>query len=172
MDKNNKKIQARALAVVGQLLMFLLVLMVFFFALQRVPENLLRASRNLSAAFTEESKEIVSSVRKDKKEHSELSLEILKIGLQEFDGNRSVFSERNTFLPAKRNAIVFEVKNQNQNESGPWKFEARLPIKKKETFHSPTQASLKPGDRVRFIIGFENLDPKKQNNFSIKIHPL
>lgn len=162
----------RAFAAVGQLVVFLMMLLVFFFALQRIPESLLQASRSLSAAFTEEGEKTINLVRKNEEKLNNLSVEILKIGLQEFDGNKNIFSERRTFLPTKRNAVVFEIENQGQSESGPWKFEARLPTKKGEIFHSPTQVPLKPGNKIRFILGFENVDPKKQNNFSIKIRPL
>ncbi len=172
MDKNKKKTHFRAFVTFGQLLIFLTVLLVFFFALQRIPESLLQASRGLSATLTKENNEAVNLGGKDIKTPNGLSLEILKIGLQEFDGNKNIFSEQNTFLPGKRNAVVFEVKNQGQDESGLWKFEARLPTKKEDFFYSPIQTSLKPGNKIRFILGFENIDPKKQNDFSVKIHPL
>lgn len=71
-------------------------------------------------------------------------------------------SNTNSFVPSKtvpnnqRGAVKFTVTNIGTNVSGRWSFEAQLPTTTTYTFKSDTQESLRPGEKVDYILGFDS----------------
>lgn len=69
-----------------------------------------------------------------------------------------------TIVPdGKRGAVKFTVRNAGTNSSGNWTFDAKLPTTGSDyTYHSNSQKSLLPGDRIDFVLGFDHADDGDQ----------
>ncbi len=63
--------------------------------------------------------------------------------------------------------MKFTITNKGTNVTGAWRFKAELPSSPSQTFTSPRQESLQPGDSVDFVLGFEK--PKEGDDREITI---
>lgn len=66
-----------------------------------------------------------------------------------------------------RPAVVFTVRNDGTNASGPWRFNAVIPTRTAFTFASPLQQSLNPGENIVFTLGFDEALPGANKPISI-----
>ncbi len=97
----------------------------------------------------------------------DLAVTITGVGYLRDDGETDTFVSSGEVPDNKDGAVRFTVTNKGTNVSGRWKFEAKVPSSPSQTFESPYQDSLKPGDRIDFVLGFE--DGREGNNRDITI---
>ncbi|MBI2609610.1 hypothetical protein HYW53_00345 [Candidatus Giovannonibacteria bacterium] len=95
--------------------------------------------------------------------HVDLDLKIIDRGV--VNPTTGVFTSKSTVASGERAAVVFDVQNNGGVPSGPWFLYARLPISDKN-FTSSVQPSLKPGDKIRFTMGFGDLLNSGPNDVS------
>lgn len=80
----------------------------------------------------------------------------------------------NNFIPSdtvnrnQRVAVRFIVENLGNKESGTWRFNAILPTYPNYTFNSDSQATMLPGDRVEFTLGFDRI-VEGNSTFTVQI---
>ncbi len=67
----------------------------------------------------------------------------------------NAFTAKPALYRGDRAAVRFSVANLGTKSSGAWSFNIVVPTFPNETFHSETQASLAPGDRIEFTLGFD-----------------
>lgn len=80
-----------------------------------------------------------------------------------------------TLIPTTyRGAVKFVVENKGGAASGPWGFSANLPIEGASSYKytSPLQPSLKAGDKIEFVLGFDQVLEEKTGVISISIIPV
>lgn len=86
----------------------------------------------------------------------DLAVQILGTGIITTDtGTFIAVSPINT---SQKGAVRFEVINLGGKESGSWTFNAVLPTYPRHIFHSTSQKSLLPGDRIEFTLGFDQVN--------------
>ena len=96
---------------------------------------------------------------------ADLVVKVLAIGTVNADSGK--FTERDEIPLNGRGAIRFEVRNDGTKESGRWEFEAELPTSPSYTYNSKTQQTLFPGDRIEFIIGFDEIKRANEVDYEI-----
>lgn len=74
---------------------------------------------------------------------------------------------------ASRGAVKFIVENKGGQPSGPWGFTANLPIEGDSDFRyaSPLQKSLNAGDKIEFVLGFDQILKESTGTIKITILP-
>lgn len=70
--------------------------------------------------------------------------------------NTNSFVSSKTVPNNERGAVKFTVTNMGTNVSGTWDFEAVLPTTSSYTFQSDTQESLRPGEKIDYVLGFDS----------------
>ncbi|MFA6338813.1 MAG: CARDB domain-containing protein [Candidatus Paceibacterota bacterium] len=83
-----------------------------------------------------------------------LSVRILNTGV--IDQYTNQFVAR-SFNNTDKAAIQFIVENSGGEPTGIWSFKATLPSNIGQTYESPTEPSLAPGDGIRFTLGFNGI---------------
>lgn len=81
---------------------------------------------------------------------------------------------KTTQIPtASRGAVKFVVENKGGQPSGPWGFTANLPIEGDSDFRyaSPLQPSLNAGDKIQFVLGFDQILEESTGTIKITILP-
>ena len=68
--------------------------------------------------------------------------------------------------------IKFEVVNIGNGASGVWSFSATLPSATTPNYQSDSQISLNPGDKIQYVLGFDNPVYSGTNSAYITINPL
>lgn len=68
--------------------------------------------------------------------------------------------------------IKFEIVNIGDSASGVWSFKATLPSMTTPNYQSDNQVSLNPGDRIQYVLGFDNPTNSGTNNAYITIDSL
>lgn len=97
----------------------------------------------------------------------DLTVEITAIGYLRTSDTDS-FVRSNEVPDNKRGAVKFAIINRGTNTSGTFKFDAKLPTTSSSfTFTSGKQQSLKPGDRIDYVLGFDRA--KSGNDREIRI---
>ena len=87
----------------------------------------------------------------------DLTVRILSLGL---------LDATDTFVPAQniragsRAAVRFEIENAGTKTAEFWTFNATLPTSPFHIFHSDTQPSLGPGDKIQYTLGFDQIDDR------------
>ena len=99
--------------------------------------------------------------------HPDLAISIIQTGLMDKNGD---FIATSSVPKGSEAAILFEVRNIGDASSGGWKFFANLPVTE-GNFTSEPEASLAPGDRIRFTIGFGELSNAGANGAAITVDP-
>lgn len=100
---------------------------------------------------------------------ADLAPRIIAIGV--IDKTTNVFTETATLHAADRIAVKFEIENLGTVDSGNWMFAAVLPTFPMHIFDSESQPSLKPGDRIEYTIGFDQVQPDVDGRFVINVDP-
>lgn len=96
---------------------------------------------------------------------SDLTVTITQVGYLPTSDNSSFIATNN--IPAgSKVAVKFTVVNKGTNATGAWSFVASIPASS-DTFTSPTQQSLRPNDRVEYILGFDR--PRSGTNKNIEV---
>jgi hypothetical protein len=86
----------------------------------------------------------------------DLSVHILETGIVSTSTN--TFVATSPIATSQKGAVRFEVINLGSKESGSWTFNAVLPTYPRHIFHSTTQQSLLPGDKIEFTLGFDQVN--------------
>ena len=85
----------------------------------------------------------------------DLAVEITAIGYLN-TSNTNSFVRSSEIPDGKRGAVKFAIVNRGTNVSGSFKFDAKLPTTSSSyTFTSATQQSLRPNDRIDYVLGFD-----------------
>lgn len=96
---------------------------------------------------------------------SDLTVTITQVGYLPTSDNSSFIATNNIPSGAKV-AVKFTVVNKGTNATGAWSFVASIPAST-SIFTSPTQQSLRPSDRVEYILGFDR--PRSGSNKNIEV---
>ncbi len=97
----------------------------------------------------------------------DLYVAITGVGYLRDDGETDTFVSSNRIPDNRDGAVKFTVTNTGTNVTGRWKFEVDIPSSPSQTFTSPYQDSLKPGDSIDFVLGFE--DGREGDNRKITV---
>lgn len=81
--------------------------------------------------------------------------------------NTSSFRSSNSVPRGERGAVKFAVVNRGTNSAGTFRFEAELPTSPSYTYRSSNQQSLRPGERIEYVLGFDS--PRTGDNRTITI---
>ncbi|KND49761.1 MAG: hypothetical protein AB203_01585 [Parcubacteria bacterium C7867-008] len=85
---------------------------------------------------------------------SDLTVSITQTGYLTSDSTDSFISSKS--VPDNKNAAVkFTVTNTGTNTTGAWEFRAELPTTSSYTFNSASQQSLRPGEKIDYVLGFD-----------------
>jgi len=99
----------------------------------------------------------------------DLALTILAVGVANEDSGDFTAAtgsiDPDTLSSHEVLAVKFQVENLGSKESGDWEFEAELPTRPRNTFHSRHNDSLFPGERIEFVLGFD----REQRNSMIEV---
>ena len=71
----------------------------------------------------------------------------------------------------KRGAVKFTVINRGTNVSGRFEFEVELPTTRGYTYNSRTQQSLRPGERIEYVLGFDQTREGQNRSIEISVDP-
>ncbi|MDD4803833.1 MAG: CARDB domain-containing protein [Candidatus Pacebacteria bacterium] len=93
---------------------------------------------------------------------ADLSIRLIGVGI--IDRNTGQFYQTNSTGLNEIVGIKFEVKNIGTNISGIWRLRLVMPSKTTPNHDSDYQISLRPGDRIEYVTGFENPIEKGINN--------
>ncbi len=98
-----------------------------------------------------------------------LAPKILEIGV--IDKITNVFQATASPSAHDRVAVRFEVENIGTADSGHWQFNAVLPTFPMYIFESEGQQPLSPGEKIEYVIGFDNVEPDVDGRFVINVDP-
>lgn len=99
---------------------------------------------------------------------ADLHVSIDAVGIDRNDDFRS----RERVDEDDRAAVAFTVTNTGTKETGAWFFSAILPTGEPYYFQSDTQASLLPGDRIEFILAFDDIEGRGKTSLYIHADPI
>lgn len=99
----------------------------------------------------------------------DLEVSITSIGT--LDRATNVFTPSATVVAGQRAAVQFSVTNRGTKTAEFWSFNAALPTTPFHIFHSDTQRSLGPGDRIEYTIGFDEIDSRTTSTFTVNVDP-
>lgn len=99
----------------------------------------------------------------------DLAVKIIATGI--VDPNTKEFVATTTPKASDRIAVQFEIANLGTKESGSWYFNAVLPTIPFYIFSSDGQASLMPGDKIVYTLGFDKIEKKDGNMVVINADP-
>jgi len=99
----------------------------------------------------------------------DLAPRILEIGV--VDKVTNIFYATTSLKASDRIAVRFEVENLGTLDSGHWQFSAVLPTFPMHIFESEGQQSLAPGDKIEYVIGFDNVEIGVDGRFVINVDP-
>jgi len=101
----------------------------------------------------------------------DLSVRITDVGYLREDGDTSSFVSSSYVPDDKDGAVKFTVTNGGTNVSGRWDFEVDVPTSPSQTYDSPTQNSLNPGDSVDYVLGFEDGREGDDRDITVTVDP-
>lgn len=99
----------------------------------------------------------------------DLAVRILGIGT--VDKNTGQFTATSTLKSSDRIAIRFDVMNVGTKTSKEWSFSASLPTYPWYIFQSGAEPPLSPGDKIRFTLGFDNIEKTNGNLVVLNADP-
>jgi len=106
-----------------------------------------------------------SSIDNDYNKNDDVDLKIMELEKGRISG--SSFREDDQINESDEAAVRFTVKNIGGEPTGSWKYTiTNLPYKNDDEYESETQSSLRPGESVEIIIGFDGVD---EGDYKIKI---
>lgn len=85
--------------------------------------------------------------------------------------NTNSFVKSNDIPDGKRGAVKFSIVNRGTNVSGRFQFEAELPTTRTFTYQSGNQASLNPGERIDYVLGFDKTKEGNNRTITVTVDP-
>lgn len=85
------------------------------------------------------------------------------------NSDTSSFRSSNEVPDGKRGAVKFTVINRGTNVSGRFEFEVKLPTTRGYTYNSRSQQSLRPGERIEYVLGFDQTREGEDRTISIEV---
>ncbi|MEX0933358.1 MAG: hypothetical protein WDZ74_01255 [Candidatus Paceibacterota bacterium] len=82
------------------------------------------------------------------------------------------FRERDEVSENERAALSFTVSNAGTKETGTWYFSALLPTGETYYFKSDTQQNLLPGDRIEYILAFDDIEGRGDTKLYVYADPV
>lgn len=101
---------------------------------------------------------------------SDLTVDITATGYLTSSDTKS-FVKSDTVPDGKRGAVKFSIINAGTNASGAFTFDAELPTTSTYTFHSGSQQSLNPGERIDYVLGFDRTRDGKNRTITVTVDP-
>lgn len=99
---------------------------------------------------------------------ADLKVVVRAVGI---DRNGS-FRERDRFSRGERAAVSFTVSNEGTKETGAWYFAATLPTGEPHYYKSDTQRTLLPGDRIEYVLSFDDVAGRGITDLFIHADPV
>ncbi len=81
--------------------------------------------------------------------------------------NTSSFRASDEVPDGKRGGVKFTIANRGTNISERFQFEVEVPTTRSYTYNSKTQQTLRPGERIEYVLGFDQA--REGNNRTISI---
>lgn len=100
---------------------------------------------------------------------SDLIVRVLETGV--VNKRTNAFTPKSEIKITEKAAVRFVVENIGTKRSGVWTFESKLPTLRNYTFKSGNQMWLMPGDKVEFVLGFDEFHDVPTLSFSITVDP-
>ena len=101
----------------------------------------------------------------------DLKSTILAVG--RIDRISNVFTATSSIPTSDRGAVRFEIENIGTKASGPWTFNVVVPTFPAFIYHSKSQQSLLPGDKIEYTIGFDSIrSDNKPNTIVVNADPI
>jgi hypothetical protein len=101
---------------------------------------------------------------------SDLTVAITSVGYLD-SADTSTYNVSKSVPNGKRGAFKFRITNIGTNVSGSYNFESVLPTSSSYTFSSPTQNSLRPGEYVDYVLGFDRTKSGDSREVSVTVDP-
>ena len=100
---------------------------------------------------------------------ADLKVSILEVGtINKITG---VFTATSYINTSDRVAVKFEVANAGTNVASNWRFNASLPIEPYYMYPAGAQPVLNPGDKIIYTLGFDGIQNRAVNQFSVIADP-
>lgn len=71
----------------------------------------------------------------------------------------------------KRGAVKFTVINRGTNVSDRFEFEVKVPTTRSYTYNSKSQQALRPGERIEYVLGFDQAKEGTNRTITIDVDP-
>ena len=81
------------------------------------------------------------------------------------------FRERKEVRENERAAVSFTISNAGTKETGVWYFSALLPTGETYYFRSENQQNLLPGDRIEYILAFDDIEGRRETELYVYADP-
>lgn len=85
--------------------------------------------------------------------------------------NTSSFRASNEVPDGERGAVKFTIANRGTNISDRFEFEVKLPTTRTYTYNSRTQQTLRPGERIEYVLGFDQTKDGNNRTITIDVDP-
>jgi len=99
----------------------------------------------------------------------DLTVKILEVGT--INKVTGVFTATTYITTADRVAVKFEVLNAGTNTAANWRFNASLPLEPYYLYPASIQPILNPGDKIIYTLGFDGIQNRSINQFSVIVDP-
>lgn len=87
------------------------------------------------------------------------------------NSDTSSFRSSDEVPDGKRGAVKFTIANRGTNVSDRFEFEAELPTSRSYTYNSRAQQSLRPGERIEYVLGFDQTREGQNRTITITADP-
>lgn len=101
---------------------------------------------------------------------ADLSVSIVGVGYLASTTSDS-FVASSTVTAGSRPAVRFVIKNIGSGTTGVWRFTASIPTQTAYLFTSPYQQALAPGDRIEYVLGFDQANRGSNLTISVTANP-
>lgn len=81
----------------------------------------------------------------------------------------STFRSSNEVPDGKRGAVKFTIANRGTNISPRFNFEVELPTSRSYTYKSKSQQTLRPGERIEYVLGFDQTREGNDRTITITV---
>lgn len=85
--------------------------------------------------------------------------------------NTSSFRASDEVPDGERGAVKFTIANRGTNISDRFEFEVKLPTTRAYTYNSRTQQTLRPGERIEYVLGFDQTKDGNNRTITIDVDP-
>lgn len=101
----------------------------------------------------------------------DLVVESMVTGYLSSGSDTDSFRSSNEVPDGKRGALKFTIVNRGTNISGRFEFEAELPTTRSYTYNSRTQQTLRPGERIEYVLGFDQAREGENRTITVTVDP-